>query len=460
MALRYYFSGGIMIKLSTVILAAGQGTRMKSSMPKVLHRLVGKPMAWYALQAAGQVSQEKPVMVVGHAADRVREALGDAADYALQDPLLGTGHAVMQAEAQLLGKSDLLLVTYADMPLLRGETLNRLVELAKTHNEPISMLTVTSEEARGFGRILRDANGQVLEIIEEAEASPEQLKIHELNPGVYCFRTDWLWPALKRIRLSPKGEYYLTDLVSMVVAEGYRIYSLPVDDPNEMIGINTRIHLAQAEALLRQRINQNWMLAGVSMIDPGSIYIEPEVTLGQDTILWPGTYLHGSTHIGKNCVIGPNTIIKDTQVGDNCTLLASVLEGALLEDHVEMGPYCHLRKGAHLCKGVHMGNFGEVKNSTLGEGAKMGHFSYLGDTLVGAEVNIGAGTITCNFDGEQKFHTEIGEGAFIGSDTMLVAPVKIGAGARTGAGSVVTKDVPANSLALGVPARVIKELKK
>jgi bifunctional UDP-N-acetylglucosamine pyrophosphorylase/glucosamine-1-phosphate N-acetyltransferase len=460
MALRFYFTGGISMKLSTVILAAGLGTRMKSGLPKVLHQLVGKPMAWYTLQAVRQVSEEKPVMVVGHAADLVQEALGDAADYAMQEPLLGTGHAVMQAEEQLLDKSDLLLVTYADMPLLRGETLVKLVELAKSHNEPINMLTVISEETRGFGRILRDANGQVREIVEEAEATPAQLQIHELNSGVYCFRSAWLWPALKRIRLSPKGEYYLTDLVSMAAAEGHRIYSLPVDDPNEVIGINTRVHLAQAEALLRQRINQNWMLAGVSMIEPGSIYIEPEVTLGQDTILWPGTYLHGRTQIGKNCVIGPNTIIKDTQVGDDCTLLASVLEGALLEDHVEMGPYCHLRKGAHLCKGVHMGNFGEVKNSTLGEGSKMGHFSYLGDTLVGAEVNIGAGTITCNFDGIQKFPTEIGEGAFIGSDTMLVAPVKVGAGARTGAGSVVTKDVPANSLALGVPARVIKELNK
>jgi bifunctional UDP-N-acetylglucosamine pyrophosphorylase/glucosamine-1-phosphate N-acetyltransferase len=460
MALRFYFTGGISMKLSTVILAAGLGTRMKSGLPKVLHQLVGKPMAWYTLQAVRQVSEEKPVMVVGHAADLVQEALGDAADYAMQEPLLGTGHAVMQAEEQLLDKSDLLLVTYADMPLLRGETLVKLVELAKSHNEPINMLTVISEETRGFGRILRDANGQVREIVEEAEATPAQLQIHELNSGVYCFRTAWLWPALKRIRLSPKGEYYLTDLVSMAAAEGHRIYSLPVDDPNEVIGINTRVHLAQAEALLRQRINQNWMLAGVSMIEPGSIYIEPEVILGQDTILWPGTYLHGRTRIGKSCVIGPNTIIKDTQVGDDCTLLASVLEGALLEDHVEMGPYCHLRKGAHLCKGVHMGNFGEVKNSTLGEGAKMGHFSYLGDALVGAEVNIGAGTITCNFDGTQKFPTEIGEGAFIGSDTMLVAPVKVGAGARTGAGSVVTKDVPANSLALGVPARVVKELNK
>lgn len=448
------------MKLSAVILAAGQGTRMKSNLPKVLHLLLGKPMAWYALEAARQVTRETPVMVIGHGAEQVRQVLGDQAEYVLQEPQLGTGHAVMQAEPVLVGKSDLLLVTYADMPLLASETLVRLVEVAGAHNGPISMLTVTADETRGFGRILRDATGQVSGIVEEAQASPEQLNIHELNPGVYCFRAAWLWKALKHITLSPKGEYYLTDLVGMAVAEGHTIQTIKVENSDEVIGINTRQHLAQAEALLRQRINNQWMLAGVTLIDPANTYIEPEVTLGQDTILWPGTYLQGNTQVGAGCVIGPNTIIRDTRVGDNCTLLASVLESALLENHVEMGPYCHLRKGAHLSTGVHMGNFGEVKNSTLGPGAKMGHFSYLGDATVGADANIGAGTITCNFDGTHKYATEIGEGAFIGSDTMLVAPVKIGAGAKTGAGAVVTKDIPPNSLAVGVPARVIKELKK
>lgn len=448
------------MKLSAVILAAGQGTRMKSSLPKVLHPLLGKPMAWYALEATRQVTGSLPVMVVGHAADQVRQVLANQAKFVLQQPQLGTGHAVMQAEPVLADKADLVLVTYADMPLLTAETLAKLVESAQAHTGPVSMLTIFTDETRGFGRIVRDANGKVSAIVEEAQATPEQLAIHELNPGVYCFRTDWLWPALKRIQLSPKGEYYLTDLVGIAVEDGFAIQTMSVEDPSEMIGINTRLHLAQAEALLRQRINQQWMLAGVSMIDPGNTYIEPGVTLGQDTTLWPGTYLHGSTQIGSGCVIGPNTIIKNTKVGDNCTLLASVLEGAVLEDHVSMGPYCHLRKGAHLSNGVHMGNFGEVKNSTLGPGAKMGHFSYLGDTTVGAEANIGAGTITCNFDGVHKFPTEIGEGAFIGSDTMLVAPVKVGAGAKTGAGAVVTKDVPPHTLAVGVPARVIKELKE
>lgn len=448
------------MKISAVILAAGQGTRMKSNLPKVLHLLLGKPMAWFALEAVRQVTGGKPIIVVGYGADQVRQVLGDQADYVLQEPQLGTGHAVLQAEPLLSGKSDLVLVTYADMPLLTQETLGRLVEKAQTHTGPVSMLTVTTEETRGFGRILRDNAGQVTSIVEEAAAFPEQLDIHELNPGVYCFRANWLWQALRRITLSPKGEYYLTDLVGMAVADGHRIQTIDLEEPSEVIGINTRVHLAQAEALLRQRINLRWMLAGVTMIEPTNTYIESEVTLGQDTVLWPGTYLHGNTHIGAGCVIGPNTIIKDTKVGDNCTLLASVLESAVLEDHVEMGPYCHLRKGAYLSKGVHMGNFGEVKNSTLGPGAKMGHFSYMGDAMVGADANIGAGTITCNFDGTQKFPTEIGEGAFIGSDTMLVAPVKVGAGAKTGAGAVVTKDIPPNTLAVGVPARVIRELKK
>ncbi len=270
-------------------------------------------------------------------------------------------------------------------PCSPQQTLGKLVEKAGSHAGPVSLLTVTASETRGFGRLLRDGNGQVVGIVEEAQATAEQLEIHELNPGMYCFRADWLWEALKRIQLSPKGEYYLTDLVGIAVEQGADIQTLDVEDPSEVIGINTRVHLAQAEALMRQRINQAWMLAGVSMIDPARVYIEPRVTLGQDTVLWPGTYLHGSTQVGANCVIGPDTIIRDSKIGDDCTLLASVLEGALLEDHVEMGPYCHLRKGAHLCSGVHMGNFGEVKNSTLGPGAKMGHFSYLGDTTVGAQ---------------------------------------------------------------------------
>jgi bifunctional UDP-N-acetylglucosamine pyrophosphorylase/glucosamine-1-phosphate N-acetyltransferase len=284
------------------------------------------------------------------------------------------------------------------------------------------------------------------------------LSINELNVGAYCFRSDWLWEALGRIRVSKKGEYYLTDTVVLAVQAGLSVQAIVSDDLVETIGINTRIHLSEADAAMRRRINTAHMLAGVSIIDPLAAYIEAGVTIGQDTVIWPDTYLRGETVIGKGCVLGPETIITDSRIGDSCKVLKSVLDGALLEDDVDMGPFARLRKGAHLCRGVHMGNFGEVKDSTLGPGTKMGHFSYIGNAAIGPNVNIGAGTITCNYDGEKKHPTEIGEDVFIGSDTMLVAPVKLGARSRTGAGAVVTKDVPPDTLVVGVPARAIRKL--
>jgi len=447
------------MQIKAVILAAGQGSRMRSELPKVLHPILGHPLAWYALEASRQATQTQPVMVIGHAGDAVRQALGESADYVVQEPQLGTGHALMQAEAFLRGKTDLVLVTYADMPLVTAETLSTLVRKQQAHTGPITMLTVVVDDPRGFGRVIRKADGNVQEVIEEAQATPSQLTIHELNVGMYCFDAGWLWEALKRIPLSPKGEYYLTDLVGIAGTDELPVQAVAVEDPAEVIGINTRVHLAEATTLLRQRINRDWMLAGVTLLDPATTYIEPEVAIGQDTVIWPNTYLHGKTVIGQACTLGPNTMIHDTRIGNRCKVLASVLEKAVVEDDVDMGPFGHLRKGAHLANGVHMGNFGEVKNSSLGPGTKMGHFSYIGDAQIGPNVNIGAGTITCNFgiDGK-KNPTEIGEGAFIGSDTMLVAPVKIGAGAVTGSGSVVTKNVPAETLVVGMPARAIRKL--
>jgi len=448
------------MRTTAVILAAGQGTRMKSNLPKVLHPLAGRPMVLHAIDLARAVSPEKPVLVVGHGAGQVQAIVGDEAHFVLQEPQLGTGHAVQQAESLLRFQTDLVLVFYADMPLLRPETLRALVETQMSNPGPLTMLTVLADDPRGFGRILRNSNGSVVAIIEEAQATPEQKAIRELNAGAYCFRADWLWEALKRVPLSPKGEYYLTDTVGLAAADGLDVCALTLEDSQEAIGINTRLHLAEAEAILRRRINERHMLSGVTIIDPLSTYIEAEVQIGRDTVIWPNTYLQGKTVIGESCVIGPNSIVRDTHIGNTCKVLMSVLEGALVEDEVEMGPFARLRKGAHLCKGVHMGNFGEVKDSTLGPGTKMGHFSYIGNATVGPNVNIGAGTITCNHDGVRKHPTEIGEQAFIGSDTMLVAPVKIGARARTGAGAVVTKNVPDDTLAVGVPARVIKRLER
>ncbi len=443
------------MKISVVILAAGQGTRMVSDLPKVLHPILGKPMLWYPLQAAGQVSQTRPVVIVGYAARQVSETFGEQAEYIVQSEQLGTGHAVLQARPALEGRSDLVIVMAGDMPLLSGDTLQRLVSAQKTHPGPFTMLTATSGSARGFGRILRAPDGSVRAIVEEAQATPEQQKIQELNVGLYCFESTWLWDALTQIKISPKGEYYVTDLVEIAVQAGLPVQTITLEDQAEMIGINNRVHLAEATAQMQLRINQQQMLAGVTLIQPAATYIEPDVSIGADSVIWPNTYLKGKTSIGMRCVIGPNTMIEDTSIGNDCRVLASVLEQALLEDHVEIGPFGHLRKGAHLAAGVHMGNFGEVKNSYLGPGTKMGHFSYMGDAQVGPEVNIGAGTITCNYDGKQKYNTVIGAGAFIGSDTMLVAPVRIGKGAQTGAGAVVTRDVADQTIVVGVPARPI-----
>jgi bifunctional UDP-N-acetylglucosamine pyrophosphorylase/glucosamine-1-phosphate N-acetyltransferase len=449
------------MKVTAILLAAGQGTRMKSDLPKVLHPLCGKPMLWHVLEALKVATTEKPVVIVGHGAPEVEQYVGDAAQCVLQEPQLGTAHAAMQAEALLKGKTDYVIVTYADMPLLRGETFRQLLETQRSNPGPFSLLTVIADDPRGFGRIVRKADGTVAAIVEEYVATPEQRDIKELNVGAYCFKAEWLWEALQRIEKNPKkGEYYLTDIVEVAVKDHLPVQAVVHDDFIETIGINTRIHLSEAEAALRMRINREHMLNGVSMMDPVSTYIDVGVKIGRDTTILPNTDLHGNTTIGERNVIGPNTIIRDTTIGNDCKILASVLEGAVLEDDVDMGPFARLRKGAHLKSHVHMGNFGEVKDSTLHEGVKMGHFSYIGNANIGARTNIGAGTITANYDGEKKNPTEIGEDAFIGSDTMLVAPLKLGDGARTGAGAVVTKNVPDDTLVVGMPARAIRKLER
>lgn len=444
------------MSLAVVILAAGQGTRMKSSIPKVLHPLAGRPMITYSVEMARELAGAPPVLVVGHGSEQVTGLLGDAARYAEQAEQLGTGHAVARSRPLLEGKAGHVIVIYADMPLLRAESLRALWKAQQAHSGPFSMLTLEADKPRGFGRILRADDGSVQAIVEEADASEEQRRIREVNVGVYCYDADWLWAHLDQIPLSAKDEYYLTDLVGLAVGKGQSVQALTLDDPVEALGINTRAHLAEAEAALRQRINRKWMLAGVTLIDPASTYIDAAATLGQDTVILPNTHIWGATTIGRDCRIGPNSILREATIGDRCEIEASVVEAATLEDNVDIGPFAHLRKGAYLESGVHMGNFGEVKNSRLRQGVKMGHFSYVGDADVGEDANIGAGTITCNYDGVRKNKTTIGAGSFIGSDTMLVAPITLGRNARTGAGSVVTKDVPDDTLAVGMPARMRK----
>ncbi len=443
-----------------LLLAAGKGTRMKSRLPKVLHPLLGRPMAAYPMQALAQATGQRPVVVVGHASEQVRSGLGeDAADYVVQDPPLGTGHAVAQARTHLEGQVDVLLVAPGDMPLLRAETFRALLEAHRAQpGTAVTLLTVISPKSRGFGRILRDDAGRVVGIVEEAHATPEQRAIQELNVGVYAFDAHWLWNALERIPLSPKGEYYLTDVVAMAVEEGRGVQAVVLEDPEEAIGVNTRVHLAEATAVMRRRIVERWMLEGVTIVDPERVYIEDTVRLAQDVVLWPDTYLMGDTVVDEESEIGPHSYLKNARIGPRCRVWASVVEDSTLEAEVHIGPFARVRGGAHLARGVYLGNYAEVKNSRLGPGVRMHHFSYLGDATVGAGVNIGAGTITCNYDGVRKHPTYIEDHAFIGSDTMLVAPVRVGKGARTGAGAVVTKDVPPYTVVVGVPARAIRRL--
>lgn len=445
------------LKTRVVLLAAGKGTRMRSQLPKLLHKLGGKPMLLHALDAAAQASNLPPVVVVGHGSQQMRTAASGRAEFVEQAEQLGTGHAVLQAKAILAGQADLVVVSNADLPLLTGETLAKLVETQSKSKAAFTMLTLHQKEARGFGRVKR-LKGKPVAIIEEAEATPKQLAIEELNVGAYCFNAAWLWSALERLKPSlKKGEYYLTDLLAIAARQSKRVLTVDLGDPIEAIGVNNREHLAEAERALRRRINRSWMLAGVTILDPETTYIESGVTIGEDTELWPNTFLLQDSQVGRGCVIGPNTSIAASLIGDECHIQAAVIEHAIVENHVEIGPFAHLRKGAHLEDGVHMGNFGEVKNSRLGPGVKMGHFSYIGDATIGHDVNIGAGTITANFDGVNKNSTVIEPNVFIGSDTMLVAPLHIGEGSRTGAGAVVTKDVPPNTVVVGVPARAIRK---
>ncbi len=437
----------------TIVLAAGQGKRMRSSLPKVLHPLAGRPMVRHVVEAAREAGFRRCVVVVGPEAKALRAALGDSVVFAVQPESLGTADAVAKAK-EALGDAEHVLVLNGDVPLITAETLTTL---ARTHEERSADLSFLTAQVTGpgeYGLVRRDGDGRVIGVVEATERDAAEGATAEINAGQYCFRASWLWERLSAVPPSSGGEYYLTLLVATAVDE--RATLVPVSaQADEVRGINDRAQLAEAEALLRQRINRRHLLAGVSLTDPATTYIDAGVTIGRDSVIEPNTYLRGRTSIGEACHIGPDSTLRDATVGDRCRIVSSTVEESTLEEEVEAGPYSHARPGSYLCAGVHVGNFAEIKSSRLGRGVKMGHFSYLGDAEVGDGTNIGAGTITCNFDGLVKHRTVIGRRAFIASDTMLVAPVSVGDGARTGAGSVVTKDVPAGALAVGAPARIV-----
>ena len=441
-------------RLAVVVLAAGQGTRMRSHLPKVLHPVAGRPMLGHVLEMVARLGALQAVVVTSHLAGDLRPVLGEIPSVE-QAEQLGTAHAVVQARSQLEGKSDVVLVVYGDTPLLRHETAARL--LATLRGATLAVLTVELDDPTGYGRVVRDsATGALQRVVEERDADESLRQIREVNSGVMAFDASWLWAHVGDLPAHDNGEYYLPDLVERALAEGKTIATLTTDEPAEALGVNTQAELARANQLAWRRNVARLMDEGVVVLDPATTYVESNVTVKAGTVIHPATHLQSRerpTRIGRDCVIGPSTTIVDSQIGDRSSVVYSVVEASLVDEDVQIGPFSHLRPGCHLESGVCFGNYAEAKNSRIRRDTQVHHFSYLGDADVGERVNIGAGTITCNYDGQAKHRTTIGNDVFVGSDSMLVAPIELGEASRTGAGSVVTHDVPSGTTVLGVPAR-------
>lgn len=438
--------------LHVVILAAGKGTRMKSAVPKVLHPLAGLPLIEHVLRTVDQLSVASRVLVVGHGADEVRTALAGRPDlqFVVQSPQLGTGHALLQAEPVLKDKKGTILLLYADVPLLQSSTLSRLVEAHRSSRAAATVLTADLSDPYGYGRIVRDSAGVISRIVEERDASAEQQAIREINSGIYTFSLKELFTHLHGLATdNAQGEYYLTDLVAAYRQQKKRVATLRLDNADELRGVNSRLDLAELSAVLRQRKNRALMVSGVTLEDPATTYVEMDVTIGQDTVIGPGVRLEGATAIGSRCRIHAGSRLTDASVDDDVVVLDhSVIVRSSVGRGAAVGPMAHIRPDSTIGPSARVGNFVEIKKTALGRGSKANHLAYLGDAVIGEGVNIGAGTITCNYDGVNKHKTIIEDGVFIGSDTQLVAPVTVGRDAYVGAGSSITRDVPAGALAI------------
>jgi bifunctional UDP-N-acetylglucosamine pyrophosphorylase/glucosamine-1-phosphate N-acetyltransferase len=440
------------MSLTAIVLAAGEGTRMKSRHPKVAHKLLDRPLVWWPVHAARQAGADRIIVVVGNHADEVKAIFdGDAdVEFVEQTERLGTGHAMMCVRDALGDFEGPTVVLYGDTPLMRAETIKNLVEHTTAGHFACTVLTMSPADPTGYGRIKRDAEGNVLAIVEHKDCTPEErATLTECNSGIYCFCGRRLSENIDKIdNNNVQGEYYLTDMVGIYRQIGEPVSALLAEDDSELLGVNSRVQLAQVTKIMQRRINEGLMAAGVTMLDPSMVWVGPEVTVGQDTELLPMTMLWGKTSVGNDCVIGPNTRLTDVTVGDGSSVEETVGYQTVIDEDVTVGPRAYLRPGTHLCDRAHVGTHVEIKNSTIGEGSKVPHLSYIGDTTMGSGVNIGAGSITCNYDGVNKHRTTIGDGVFIGSDTMMVAPVSIGDGALVGASSCITTDVPADALSL------------
>lgn len=443
-------------RIVPVVLAAGLGTRMRSRKPKVLQPICGRPLLWYVIAAAAQATGERPLVVYSPHTAAIREAFGEIADFVLQEETRGTADAVRAALAAVPRDAQEMLVLNGDVPLIEADLLVELIEERRAEDAPMVLLSAQASDPTGLGRVVRDALGQVVRIVEHGDASTDELEITEINVGFYVFDTAWLRDWLPEIQASPRtGELYLPGLVDLARRDGRGAVAFEAEDEGgTLLGVNDRSQLAQAELDMRLRINERHMLAGVTMLDPTTALVDDMVQLAEDVTLEPNVILRGTTSVGRDTLVRAGSQLVNAAIGEGCVIWSSVIEDSVVQDGARVGPFAHVRGGSQIGEGVELGNFAEVKQSHVGRGTKQHHFSYIGDAHVGAHVNIGAGTITANYDGKAKHRTVIGDGAFIGSDTILRAPVSVGDGAYTAAGAVVTRDVPAGKLAVGIPARI------
>jgi bifunctional UDP-N-acetylglucosamine pyrophosphorylase / glucosamine-1-phosphate N-acetyltransferase len=438
-------------EVHVVVLAAGQGTRMKSQLPKVLHPLAGRPLIEHVLKTADALEPSTVTVIVGHGGDVVRERTGGRPNigFAVQEPQLGTAHALQQAEERLAGRQGTVVLLSGDVPLLTGATLRRLVETHHRVGAAATVVTAVVERPYGYGRVVR-TRGRIARIVEERDASPEVRQIREINGGIYAFDLAPLFDALRGIASqNAQGEYYLTDLIAIYCRRKLPVETLIVDNPQEIRGINSRTELAEVSRIVRQTKNEELMAAGVTIIDPATTYIDPDVEIGADTVIHPGVAIEGHTRIGAACEIHGNVRIVESEIADKAVIQNfCLIIGSRIAEGASVGPFAHLRPETVVGEGAKIGNFVELKKTTMGPGSKANHLAYLGDATIGAKVNVGAGTITCNYDGTTKHRTVIEDGAFIGSDSQLIAPVRIGKGAYVGAGSSITEDVPDGALGI------------
>ena len=452
--------------LNVLVMAAGLGTRMKSKRAKVLHELGGRPLIAHVVRTAQTLDPRTILVIVGHQAEEVEQAVlaevGEVASFAVQAKQRGTGDAVESARKQLEASGSLILLLSGDVPMIRAETLRKLIEHHSATGAACTILGVRLENPTGYGRIIRDAQGRFEKIVEQKDASDEERQVREINSGIYCFESKDLFEALKQVQpKNQQGEYYLTDVAEILLSSGRKVEVVTHTDARELSGVNTRAELAEFENLLRRNAIRRLMIeGGVTFIDPSHAYISPDAEIGRDTIIHPDVTIEGRSVVGESCVIRSGARISNSKLGDNVTIKDhSVIVDSEIASNCSVGPFAHLRMNATLEEKATVGNFVEVKKSRLKRGTKAMHLTYLGDATIGERTNIGAGTVTCNYDGTHKHETVIEDDVKIGSDTMLVAPVRVGARSVTGAGSVVTKDVPPDSLVAGVPAEVKKKLK-